>query len=80
MVDPNSLQQLITTVNPTCTSKLNNRNLSPLHLHCQQRNATAHVASLLLEAYPKALLFVLDSDEGWAPLHYTAANANLELI
>jgi ankyrin repeat protein len=78
MVDPNSLMQLL-GANPSCASKLNNRNQTALRLHCQRRNASAQVARILLDANREAV-FVLDGEDGWAPLHYAAANANLDLI
>lgn len=78
MVDPNSVLQLL-AANSSCASKLNNRNQTALRLHCQRRNASAEVARILLDANPDAL-FVLDAEEGWAPLHYAAANSNLQLV
>lgn len=78
MVPPNSLIQLL-EANPGAASKVNNHNQTPLRLHCQRRNASAQVAKILYEANPEAI-FVLDNDDGWAPLHYAAANTNFELM
>lgn len=78
MVPPNSLRQLL-AANPAAAAKANNRNQTPLRLHCQRRNASAEVAKILYDAHPEAV-FVLDSQDGWAPLHYAASNTNFELI
>lgn len=77
-IDPSSLAQLL-KANPSCASKLNNKRHTPLHLHCQRRNASTRVAKILLEANPEAL-YVLDGEDGWAPLHYAVSNVNFELI
>lgn len=78
MVPTNSLRQLL-EANPSAATKCNNYNQTPLRLHCQRRNASAEVANILHAANPDAL-FVLDSHDGWAPLHYAAANANRDLM
>jgi ankyrin repeat protein len=78
MVDPNSIMQLL-SANPTCASVTNLTHQTPLRLHCQRRNASSHVAKLLLDAHPDALS-VMDWEDGWAPIHYAAANANFELL
>jgi ankyrin repeat protein len=78
MIDPNSIVQLL-NANSGLARRVNNKNQTPLRLHCQRRNASTHVARLLLEANPDALR-TLDYIDGWAPIHYAAANANLNLI
>ena len=78
MVPSNSLLKLL-EANPTAAAKVNNHSQTPLRLHCQRRTASAHVARILYDANPEAV-FVLDSNDGWAPLHYAAANTNYELI
>jgi ankyrin repeat protein len=78
MIDPNSIVQLL-NANLSLARRVNTNNQTPLRLHCQRRNASTHVARLLLEANPDALR-TLDSIDGWAPIHYAAANANLNLI
>jgi ankyrin repeat protein len=78
MIPANSLEQLI-AANPSCAVRLNTRNQTALRLHCQRRNASVKVAKILLEANPDALT-ILETEDGWAPMHYAAANANLDLI
>mmetsp|Transcript_2427 Transcript_2427/g.5640 ORF Transcript_2427/g.5640 Transcript_2427/m.5640 type:complete len:983 (+) Transcript_2427:175-3123(+) len=78
MVDPNSLIQLI-QANPLCAAQLNSKNQSALRLHCQRSNASVEVAQILYQANPNALT-ILDGEDGWAPIHYAAANANFPLI
>ena len=78
MVESCSLERLL-IANPSCATKENFRNQTALRLHCQRRNASTSVAHLLLQVNPNALE-VLDGEDGWAPLHYAAANANLELV
>ena len=78
MISSNSFVRLL-QASPSCATKLNSRNQTPLLLHCQRRNATTPVAQILLQANPDALT-ILDGEDGWAPLHYAASNANLELI
>lgn len=77
-VDPHSLIQLIQE-NPLCVAQLNNKNQSALRLHCQRSNASLEVAQILYQANPNALT-ILDGEDGWAPIHYAAANANFPLI
>ena len=78
MVDTNSLKRLL-AANSACASKVNNRNQTPLQIHCTRRNASTSVAKILLDANGAALQ-VLDSENGWAPLHHAASNTNLDLI
>eukprot|EP00980_Cylindrotheca_fusiformis_P022957 scaffold9951_cov146-Cylindrotheca_fusiformis.AAC.1 len=79
MMATSTLRQLI-TANPICAMKINNRNQTALRLHCQRgSHASVEVAQLLLDANPDAIS-ILDGEDGWAPIHYAAANANLELI
>jgi ankyrin repeat protein len=78
MISSNSFVRLL-QASPSCATKLNGRNQTPLLLHCQRRNATTQVAQILLQANPDALT-ILDGDDGWAPLHYAASHANVELV
>lgn len=78
MVDPHSLIQLI-HANPLCAAQLNSKNQSALRLHCQRAHASVEVAKILYQANPNALT-ILDGEDGWAPIHYAAANANFPLI
>lgn len=78
MIAPNSLVQLI-AANPSSGARINSRNQTALRLHCQRLNASVEVARILYDANPDAIL-ILDGEDGWAPIHYAAANANLELI
>lgn len=78
MLAPNTLKQLI-FASPDSASAVNNLNQTPLLLHCARRNASAHVAKILFDAYPPAAVAV-DGNNGWTPLHYAAASANIDLI
>ena len=78
MVDPSSIVQLL-RANPRAASRLNRKNQTPLRIHCQRRNASPEVAGLLLQENAHALI-QLDSEQGWAPIHAAASDANFELL
>jgi ankyrin repeat protein len=78
MVEPSCIERLI-KASPVVASKVNMKRQTPLRLHCQRRNASVEVAKLLLEAHPDAMQ-LLDGDDGWAPIHYVAANGNFTLL
>ena len=82
MVDPSSIVQLL-QASPRAATKMNRKNQTPLRLHCQRRNASPEVASLLLEETIHSsshALIGLDNERGWAPIHAAAANANFTLL
>ena len=59
----------------------NNQEQTLLHLHCQRSNASATVATQLLEAFPDAIYFRDRAPgAGFTPLHYAASNSNHPLI
>ena len=45
---------------------------TPLHLHCQRRNASVETAQLLLSAYPDAA-HARERSLGYTPFHFAAA-------
>mmetsp|Transcript_6342 Transcript_6342/g.16020 ORF Transcript_6342/g.16020 Transcript_6342/m.16020 type:complete len:1440 (+) Transcript_6342:308-4627(+) len=48
LIDPNTIVQLL-TANPAVANRFDNKNQTPLSLHCKRRNASIAVARLLLE-------------------------------
>jgi ankyrin repeat protein len=49
IIDPNTIVQLL-AASPTSATRFNNKNQTPLFLHCRHRNASTRIAELLLEA------------------------------
>ena len=78
MVPHGSIQRLI---DPSTASRTNHKEQTPLHLHCNRRNASVEIAQLLVDAAPSALR-IRDRapGTGYTPLHYAAANSNRPLI
>ncbi|KAG7349718.1 ankyrin repeat domain protein [Nitzschia inconspicua] len=77
VVHPGVISKLVKSLD-SCASLINYKNQTPLVLHCKRPSASVHIAEILLRAAPNTLE-VLDSD-GWAPIHYAAANANVPLL
>lgn len=71
--------QTILDANPMSAARLNTKSQSPLALHCMRRRASTQIASMLLQAYPNAI-HILDTINGYSPLHYACENANSKLI
>jgi ankyrin repeat protein len=79
MVPAGAVEQLLAAT-PSAASRTNYDEQTPLHLHCQRRNASVQVAQLLLEAYPLALRLGDRTDWGCSPLHYAAKRSNHALM
>lgn len=62
----------------SCAAHANGKHQTPLLLLCKQPNANIEIAQILLEVAPNTLTN-LDAD-GWAPMHYAAANANVDML
>lgn len=80
MLPPGVIDRLI-RVSSASVGRLNSLGQTPLHLHCQRRDASTSVAEKLLDSAPDSLhLRDRTSGRGFSPLHYAALNCNHALM
>lgn len=80
MLPPGVIDRLI-RASPASVSRLNTSGQTPLHIHCERRNASEHVAEQLLNLAPDSIhLRDRALGRGFTPIHYAALNSNHALM